>query len=49
MKSEVGRCEMHIRHVKCVDAGTRGLGFLLTLRLGYQGSRRFRRLVVFFF
>ena len=47
MNSELGRCEIHIRHVECVGGGARGLGFLLTLRFGYQGSSRLRRLVAF--
>jgi hypothetical protein len=42
-----GRQEMHMRHVKCVDSGARGFGFLLGLRFGAQGSRRLRRGLVF--
>lgn len=48
MKLSLGRCEMHMRQVKCEGGGARGLGFLVTLRLGYHGSRRLRRFVVFF-
>lgn len=38
---------MHIRQVKCVGGGARGLGFLFTLRFGYQGSRCLRRFAGF--
>lgn len=46
MKSALGRCEMHIRHVEWEGGGARGLGFGLALRLGYQGSSRLRRFVM---